>query len=143
MIGQVLTPDEVKQEWYHIAPYLRMAVEKNDGELLLEDIPGLVASSRMFIGVIREKPEAEILYALAGEVIVYPRKKVLNVAFVGGRPLVQSRSKHLYPALEGIARLLDCTCIQGQCGPGAARFFSSMFGLVPTYTVLRREVGPG
>lgn len=142
MIGQILSPDETKHDWYQIAPLLRMAVDKNDGELELEDILPLVIGGRMFIGVIREKPEDPVIYALAGEVITYPRKKVLNVAFVGGRPLVQSRAKHLYTALEGIARMLNCSTIQGQCGPGAARFFSTMFGMVPTYTVLRREVGP-
>lgn len=140
MLGEVLNPEQVREQWWQIGPLLAKAVAKNDGELLLEDIPTLVVNNQMFVGVIREAPGEMIQLALAGEVHVYPRKKVLNVAFVGGNPLVQSRSKHLYSVLEDIARKLDCTSIQGQCGPGATRFYTRMFGLKPTYTVLRREV---
>ena len=140
MIGEVLNPEQVKEQWWQIAPLLALAVSKNDGELLLEDIPKLVVDRQMFIGVVREAPGEEIQLVLAGDVVIYPRKKVLNVAFVGGKPLVQSRAKHLYPVLEDIARKLGCTTIQGQCGPGATRFYTRLMGMTPTYTILRKEV---
>lgn len=142
MIGQVLNPEQVYEQWWQISELLSPAVKAGHGELHVTDILELVDKRRMFIAVIRESEGEEIQVALACEIITHPRKKVLSVAYLGGNPLALTRGKSLYTQLEGIAKTLECSIIQGLCGPAQARLFSRLFGLKPVYTVLRKEVGP-
>jgi len=141
MIGEILTPDQVHEQWWQLSELLAPAVAENYGEMTLTDILELVEKGRMFIGVLRE-PGEEIQVALVCETIVYPRKKVLSVVFCGGKPLALTRGKRMYTLLEQVAKKLECSIIQGLCGPAATRYFSRVFGLKPVYTVLRKEVGP-
>jgi hypothetical protein len=142
MIGQVLTPEQVCEQWWQISSLLLPAVKAGHGELNITDILEYVEKRRMFIAVVRESEDEEIAVALACEVKTYPRKKVLNVSYVGGKPLALTRGKTLYTQLESIAKTLECSIIQGLCGPAQTRLFSRMLGLKPVYTVLRKEVSP-
>lgn len=142
MIGQVLNPEQVYEQWWQLSELLKPAVDCGHGELKVTDILELVDKRKMFIAVMRERDGDEIAVALACEIVKYPRMTALHVSYVGGKPLALTRGKSLYSALEGVAKTLECSMIQGLCGPAQTRYFSRVFGLKPVYTVLRKEVSP-
>jgi hypothetical protein len=142
MLGHVLTPEQVFEQWWQLSELLQPAVDAGYGEMTVTDILERVEKGHMFIAVIREHEGEEIDVALACEIIKYPRKHVLNVAYLGGKPLALTRGKFLYATLEGIAKTVECSMIQGLCGPAQTRYFRRLFGLKPVYTVLRKEVSP-
>lgn len=140
MNGQILQPLEVEQNWAELGVLLAPSVALNNGEMELEDIPKLVHERKMFIAVIRGETGIDV--ALALEILDYPRKRALFVSYIGGKPYALTNAKYMYTQLEKIAKVLNCSMIQGLCRPAAARLFMREFGLKPVYTVLRREVGP-
>lgn len=125
-------------EWPAIRPLLAQAVAHGRGEIHVDDILDLVADDRMTVSVLREGPK--IILAIAAEIIQYPRKKILNLAFAGGRD-AKFVAHNYFAHLIQMAEKHNATAIQCFCRPSVARLLKQMQPeVVEAYTVMEREL---
>jgi len=133
----LLTPLEVKQHWPHLSELLGRAIKYNRGEMAVEDIPELVDRGQMAVVVWRS--EGRIDLALAFELKVLPRKRLLNVAYAGGRGL-----KRLFEdrdQLLAIANKLQADAVECSVRPAMAELLSRIGPVAQyQYTVLEWTV---
>lgn len=134
---KLLTPKQVTAYWNEICPLLDKAVMHGRGELVVDDILDLVWAGRMFVSVVEEKEK--IVLAIAAEMIYYPRKPVLNVAFVGGR--AKDIYVEVYARLEEMAKVLGAKAIQCYCRPSIAKLLTKAYdGVEEAYIVVEKKV---
>lgn len=135
---RVLPPNEVKARWLEIAPLLDKAVLHGRGELAVDDILDLVASQQMFVAGLEQ--EGRIHLAIAAEVIRYPRKRVLNLAFAGGTRSGTDAS-YIWDRLQEMARLLNASAVQCYCRESIARYLEKLQPDVErAYIVVEKKV---
>lgn len=137
-VFELLTFPQTVAEWPVIRPLLERAVVHGRGELVVEDILKLVSQDRMFISVLRS--DHQIALAVAAEIIHYPRRKVLNLAFAGGR---DSRivSERYFDQLREMALRLGADRIQCHCREAVARLLKQMRPKAQVaYIILEEEV---
>lgn len=136
---ELLTPEGVKENWPVLCELLGKAVAHNHGEMEVDDIPELVENRRMFVSVLRK--DGEIVLAIAGEIMKYPREKVLNVSFAGGKDgkLV---ADHMWSHLEGIASVFNVAYVRAFCRPSMVRYLQQTLpGVECIYTVVQKRIG--
>lgn len=104
--------------WPLLRELLGRAVAKGRGEVEVDDILRLVELGRMHIGVLCD--DERILLALAAEVVEYPRRKILNLAFAGGDG-ASFVAEHYMDELDSMARQLGADGVQFHCQPSMAR----------------------
>lgn len=125
-------------EWPAIQPLLEQAVAHGRGEVHVSDILDLCADDRMTVSVLRDGPT--IVLAIAAEVIQYPRKKILNLAFAGGRD-ARFVAHNYFGHLVEMAEKHKATAIQCFCRPSVARLLKQMRPDVEeAYTVMEKEL---
>lgn len=134
----VLSPAQAEHHWPVIRELLAKAVDHGRGEVEVDDILVLAQSRKMFVVALME--DDRIVAALAAEVLAYPRKSVLNVAFLGGTG-VAARSAQLIQFLDASARLLKASAVRCMCRESVARLAVRREpSVVRAYVVLEREV---
>lgn len=117
---------------------LQRAVKHNRGEMTVDDLPGLINEGRM--GVMVDQADNPKL-ALAFEIIVYPRRRLLHVAFAAGRGLRQLFDDPA--ALTSIATLFGANAVSCHCRPAMARYLKRFSPLPePAYLTLEWKVTP-
>lgn len=135
---ELLTVPEVKFNWPRLRPLLASAVEHGLGEMEVDDILERVEKQLMFIAVL--KKAQRIVLAVAAEILNYPRRKVLNVAYVGGAD-GRVMAHFFYDQLERMGRLFEVDAVQCYCRPSVARLLRRYFPDVDlAYVVMQREV---
>ena len=116
---------------------LNRAVVHNRGEMTVDDIVDLVDAGRM--GVMVEMAGDDIALAVAFEVIPYPQRKVLNIAFVGGKnlqSLADQREK-----FHAIAKAFGADTMTCSCRPSMVRYLRRLSPDVQqAYVVLEWKV---
>lgn len=133
----VLLPKEVDAEWAQIRPLLMKAVVHGRGEVMVDDILDLVKKGQMFVAATRDGDK--IVLAIAAEIVYYPRKRVLNLAFGGGS--VSPIYDQVYEGLAKMAKILDVNTIQCYCRPSVAKLLRTRYDDVEeAYIVLEKKV---
>ncbi len=120
---KLLSFPEVIVEWATLRALLGMAVVHGRGELVVDDVLDLVGSDRMFVSVLRE--DGKTILAVAAEIIHFPRRKVLNLAFAGGVH-ADFVSEHFFAQLEEMALRKGADAIQCYCRPAVARLLKRL-----------------
>lgn len=135
---RLLKPEEVARRWTEIRALLAKAIAHGEGETEVDDVKDLVLQNRMCVMVLEDEGVVDL--ALAAEVTKYPRKNVLNIAFVGGKNGRVVARRH-YLSLEQIGRMFGCSAVQCYCRPAVARYLKRLFPDVrEAYLVMRRDI---
>jgi hypothetical protein len=136
---RVMLPSTVNERWGELRPLLARAVAHCRGEVQVDDLLMLV--NRNVMGILALEEDGEVLLASAFEVLRYPRRTVLNFAYVGGSHgigIVQN-----IEVLYDVARTLGADTLSCMCRPGVARRIRQ---LVPqaeqAYLVVELRVPP-
>lgn len=133
----LLTPAEVRHRWPEVRAQLDRAVAHGRGELVVDDILGMVEDGRM--GVLALQNEGELVAVTAFEVLRYPQRKVLNFAFTGGRD-AKGIVEH-FDRVEEIAHEMGADAVICQCRPAVARFIKRLLpDTEQAYVVVERKV---
>lgn len=133
----LLTPKMVTARWNEVQPLLDSAVMHGRGELVVDDVLDLVWAGRMFVSVVKE--DEKIVLAIAAEMMYYPRKPVLNLAFVGGK--AYPMYDEIYARLEEMAVILGAKAIQCYCRPAVAKLLkAAQPGVEEAYIVVEKKV---
>lgn len=104
----------------------------------VDDVLDFVLKHRMCVMVLENDGVVDL--ALAAEVTKYPRKSILNVAFVGGKNGKAVARRH-YAALEQVGKMFGCASVQCYCRPSVARYLKRLFPDVrEAYRVMRRDI---
>lgn len=136
---QALSFAETVMQWPQLRPLLEQAVASARGEITVDDVLDLVAKDRMRVSVLRDEADA-IELAIATEIITYPRMRVLNIAFAGGRGAKEVVDRHI-AELEALAREAGADRLRCFCRPSVARLLKRIAPrTVDAYTVLEREI---
>lgn len=139
MTFDLLTFPQTVAEWPIIMPLLDRAVVHGRGELVVDDILKLASEDRMFVSVLRNE-DRKITLAVAAEIIYYPRKKVLNLAFAGGRD-AKVVSELYFDQLREMAVRLGADRIQCHCRESVARLLKQLRPKASVaYIILEEEV---
>src|SRR5580765_5165178 len=107
---------EILQRWQEIAPLLKHATDRSEGCYEPEDILGLLFGGRATMLLV-ERGSTLVVVAVV-ELRNYPRRRVLDVGFIGGK-LGETNLKEWVPVfvehLENMARACGATMLSG-CG---------------------------
>lgn len=134
---KLLTPPQVKAKWTEISKLLNKAVIHGRGELMVDDILDLVLSGKMFVAV--TETDDKIVLAIAAEIMYYPRKRVLNLAFGAGA--VSPMYDEIYEALAKMALILEADAIQCYCRKSVAKLLMKAYdGVEEAYIVVEKKV---
>lgn len=134
---KLLTPPQVKARWIEISNLLNKAVIHGRGELAVDDILDLVTSGRMFVAI--TETDGKIVLAIAAEIMYYPRKRVLNLAFGAG--IVSPMYDEIYTALAEMAKVLEADAIQCYCRKSVAKLLMKAYdGVEEAYIVVEKKV---
>ena len=135
---RLLTFPEIVVHWTKIRPLLSSAIAKGRGEIEVDDVLDLAGQGRMSISVVWR--DGSIALSIAAEVIHYPRRKVLNLAFAGGKD-AKFVSDRFDEYLGEMARSLGADAVQCYCAPAVARLLKKMQpSAEEAYIVLERKV---
>ncbi len=135
---QVLKPYQVHKLWPIICPLLDKAVIHGRGEVWVDDILDLVLNNKMFVAVVIDNDE--IILAIAAEVLYYPRRSVLNIAFAGGKR-ADVLAREFYPRFEEMARIMKTDAMQCSCRPSIVRLLKRLDpGVEEVYIVVEKRV---
>lgn len=134
---KLLYPDQVRVNWPVIRSLLAKAVAHGRGELDVDDILPMVREGQMGVMVLEEGDK--IVAAVAFEVLRYPRRKILNLAFAGGRGVKDIADQ--YDKIAIIAREVGATAVRCMCRPSVARLLKRVApDTEQAYLVLERKV---
>ncbi len=134
---KLLTPPQVKARWVELSKLLNKAVIHGRGELTVDDVLELVLIGRMFVAV--TEVNNEIILAIAAEIMYYPRKRVLNLAFGAGT--VSPMYNEIYEAIAKMAVILEADAIQCYCRKSVAKLLMKAYdGVEEAYIVLEKKV---
>lgn len=109
-----MLPNEVVSSWSTVSALLQKCIEFCHGDFEVDDIKVMVEDRSAFILALSKGKETVL--AAACQVIVLPRRKVLNVIAVGGKDL-DVLYLHFWDELKGIARTLDVDAVRGAVRP--------------------------
>ena len=135
---RVLTPDEVLASWHSIRSLLEPAIEHCNGEFEADDLRDMVMNGRAFIFVL--EGDAGFVLACVAEVLILPRKKVINVIALGGSKL-NVLILQMWDRLAEIGRILGADSIRGSVRPSMQRYyrrFSPESSVA--YTIMERKL---
>ena len=116
---------------------LDRAIQHGRGELEVDDILAGVETSKTGILAQEEGNVLELLFAF--EIIVYPRRSVMNVIAAAGRNGMAGWSH--YSLFDTIAKEMGATVVRCFCRPSVARYIKRRFpDTQEAYVVMEREV---
>ena len=97
-----------------VAPMLEPAVARSDGHWAIWDVAAALASGSMHLWLALDGDEP--VAACTTAVVTYPRARVLQIVFMGGRHL--DRMLELLPFFEDHARVMQCAQVEEWGRPG-------------------------
>ena len=120
--------DELARRWSDVERSLAPATART-GSYEPIDLLRLAMAGQWVIWTIAL--DGEIVAAAAGNIVTYPRNRVLQVPFIGGTGL-RLWARPLLAELEECARKHGCAAIQGFDRKGWSRFGFEVTGVVLT-----------
>lgn len=121
--------------WEEIKPLLIKTLEYADGKYNLDDIYTAIKSRDMQLWVVYDNKG--ILSFCVTQIIIYPRKKVLSMPFVGGVEML--RWLHLTDIIKDFAREKGCDFAEGYARDGWIKVLKP-FGFKKTYTIIKADL---
>ena len=109
--------DELARRWAEVEPHLRRATDRTG---CYEPIDLLAAAIAGRMGIWVAERDGAIDAAIVTEIRQYPRRRVLEVPFIGGRNL-RGWVKPLLDVLDAHGRAAGCSHIAGSDRKGWAR----------------------
>lgn len=135
---RVVHPDEVHSSWEVIGSLLSKCIEHCHGEFDMDDILTLVDRREAF--VLALDCDGETVLAAACEIIVLPRKRVMNVIALGGKDL-DVLHLQFWDRVAEIAKTVEADAVRGAVRPSMQRYFMR---LAPNdftaYAILEKKV---
>lgn len=135
---RVMPPDEVFSSWHTVSELLEKSIQFCYGEFETVDIKSMVANREAFI--LSLDKGGETVLAAACQIIVLPRKKVMNVIALGGRDL-EILYVHFWDEIQRIAKVLEVDAVRGAVRPAMQRYY---LRIAPNdftaYTILEKRV---
>jgi hypothetical protein len=92
--------------WAKASPLLAEAVAQSHGTFLTEDVLACCERGAMQLWLACEGED--VIAAVAAEIVIFPRKKVLGIPFAGGRDMARWYAK-MEAAVEAWAKGFGCT----------------------------------
>lgn len=125
-------PVMIDRLWPDLLPFLEPAIERCRGLYLPEDVKTFCVDTKMQLwAVVRDDA---IAGALVTEVVIYPRRKCLWIAFAGGAGVQDC--PEITDILADWASMLGCSAIRAEGRRGWVR----AGGFVETGATLWREI---
>lgn len=135
---RVLTPSEVNVLWPTIRRLLDLAIPHCNGEFEVDDLLSFVEQGRAFVLVLED--HGVIILAAVCEVMVTPRKKILNVLALGGARL-DVLMLSFWSRVHDIGRLLGVDAVRGAVRPAMQRYYRRIAPeATVAYTILERAL---
>ena len=123
--------DELARRWHEVEPLLKRATDRS---ACYEPIDILCQAMAGRLGVWIVERGSVILATVVTEVRVYPRKRILEVPFIGGRGLALWH-KPLLATLDDYALKCGCSALLGFDRKGWSKF-----GFEPIGVVMQRNL---
>jgi hypothetical protein len=134
---RLVQPPEAIARWPEFRAMLDRAIQHGRGELEVDDILAGVQADKMGVLAQEEGDELQLLFAF--EVIVYPRRSVMNLIAVAGKNLAGLVPR--YEMVDLIARTMGATSVRCFCRRSVARRIKQLFPTTEeAYVVMEREV---
>ena len=131
-----LAPDGTQPDWLRefirTQKHIEAALEYNAGTHDLSDVLHAIAIGEMQLWAGEDS-------VIISQVVVYPRKKVLHLPFVGGN---LAELERMEPTIQEFARFLKCDLITSAGRKGWERSFLKELGYKPVYNVMAMEIAP-
>jgi hypothetical protein len=121
--------------WKEIKPLLIKTLEYADGKYNLDDIYQFIKSQDMQLWVVYDNKG--LLSFCITQIIIYPRKKVLSMPFVGGVDML--RWLHLTDIIKDYALENGCDFAEGYARDGWIKVLKP-FGFKKTYTIIKADL---
>lgn len=135
---RVLRPEEVHASWLELRELLGLGIEFGHGDFEIDDILSLVSDGKSFIVVLER--DGETVLASACEVIVYPRRSVMNVMAIGGCGLDVMFGR-FWDLISDIGRVLGVDAVRGSVRPSMQRYCKRIApDATVAYNVLERAL---
>lgn len=110
----------VEKTWPLVEPLIAPSLKYANGCFLPVDLRDACGRAEMQLWVVVDDEKREIIAACVTRISVYPRRKALSVAFIGGRRMKDWRSM-LSETIEDFARHVGCSFMEGGARPGWVR----------------------
>jgi hypothetical protein len=125
MIIRIPPIGEILNRWHEIEPLLQRATARTHGCYEPEDVLAMVFSGRGTMLLIEDQEGGDLLVVVVTEVRQHPRKRVIDVNFIGGVLSNDSGLREWAPMLverlEEMARQIGATLLSGVGRVGWAR----------------------
>ena len=133
-VARIVPNDEVAHIRGTVGPMLDKAINHADGNLLLIDVLYRILAGEQQLWIAEDG--AQIIACAVTQVLVFPRKKVLSIAFIAGSDMNAWIGHE--PVVEEYARQRGCVAFEGYARQGWAR--RAPAGWYPVYTAIRRDL---
>ena len=130
-----IRPEQLPQVWPVAAPLLEKGIATDPRNPTIEQVEWLVRTGRLFL-LVWEEPEEGITGAVTVEFIDYPRERVAQVDFMGGKGIVRA---HVFAAAQEWMRAYGATKAQCWCQPKLVPMYEKM-GMANTHHVMRMDL---
>lgn len=128
-------PEELPRVWPTAAPLLAKGIATDPKNPTIEQVEFLIRTGRMFL-LVWEEPEEGVTGAVTVEFIDYPRERVAQVDFLGGKGVVRD---HVFAAAKDWMRLFGATKAQCWCQSALVPMYEKM-GMTNTHHVMRLDL---
>lgn len=133
-----MTPDEVETSWQNIRPLLEKAIEFCHNEFLVDDILAMVRDRKWFILALFNGQT--IIMAAACEVVVTPRRKILNVVALGGAGMDMA-ALQFWSVVEQVGQTLEVDAVRGAVRASMQRYIRRLSPqTVVAYNMLEKQL---
>ena len=134
---QFPTPDLSIQHWDEIYSFLKLAVDRSNGELDEVSCKNQVEDGGLLVAAVYE--DEELIAVVCFELIIFTTgKRVINIQLAGGKNLDDWFEK-MDEVSDSIAKMRDCSEVYIVGRAGWQRKLKQL-GYKTTHTVLHREV---
>ena len=124
--------------WPKLREFFELGIEFGHGDFEIDDILSLVSDGKSFIVVLER--DGETTLASACEVIVYPRRSVMNVMAIGGCGLDVMFGR-FWDLIVDIGRVLGVNAVRGSVRPSMQRYCKRIApDATVAYNVLERAL---
>jgi hypothetical protein len=130
-----IRPEELPRVWPQAAPLLQKGIDTDPRNPTIEQVEWLVRTGKLFL-LVWEEPGEGVTGAVTVEFIDYPRERVAQVDFLGGKGVVRG---HVFEAAQQWMRLYGATKAQCWCQPQLVPMYEKM-GLKNTHHVMRMDL---
>jgi hypothetical protein len=135
LYGVLSNSTEFELVWSEIKPYLLETLEYADGKYNEQDIYDAIKANDMQLWVVYDN--GKLLCYCITQIIIFPRKKILSIPFVGG--IQMFRWLHLLDLIKQFGREKGCDFAEGYAREGWTKALKS-FGFKRSYSIIKAEL---